>query len=325
MFVKKTLIVYIRSIGENVCMSEPRMNFHHLHYFWAVAKEGNLTRAAKRLRVSQSALSAQIRQLEAQLREPLFERQGRGLVLTEAGDLALEYADVIFSTGEELLAALRQGRRREQVLRMGAVATLSRNFQESFIKPLLTQPGVKLRLQSASLDDLLTRLSNHELDLVLANQAPRREPKRAFRCRRIARQEVSMVGHRRRRSFRFPEDVQGLPLILPGLDSDIRAEFDALCEKLDVVTHVVAEVDDMATMRLLARDIDAVAVVPSVVVRDELQSGVLHQYCIVPSLFENFYAITVQRQYQHPLLRSLLKRDEEDLLDMQRPRGDTKA
>ncbi len=301
-------------------MTEPRMNLHHLHYFWAVAKEGNLTRAAKRLRVSQSALSAQIRQLEEQLREPLFERKGRGLVLTEAGDLALEYADVIFSTSEELQAALRQGRRREQVLRMGAVATLSRNFQESFIKPLLTQPGVKLRLQSASLDDLLTRLSNHELDLVLANQVPRREPTRAFRCRRIARQEVSMVGHRRRRSFRFPEDVQGLPLILPGLDSDIRAEFDALCEKLDVVAHVVAEVDDMATMRLLARDVDAVAVVPSVVVRDELQSGVLHQYCIVPSLFENFYAITVQRQYPHPLLRSLLTRDEEDLLDMQRPR-----
>jgi len=310
---------------ENALVTETRLNFHHLHYFWAVAKEGNLTRAAKRLRVSQSALSAQIRQLEEQLREPLFERKGRGLVLTEAGGLALEYADAIFSTGEELVAALRQGRRREQVLRIGAVATLSRNFQESFIKPLLTQPGVKLRLQSGSLDDLLTRLSNHELDLVLANQAPRREPKRAFRCRRIARQEVSMVGHRRRRSFKFPEDVQGLPLILPGLDSDIRAEFDALCEKLDVAAHVVAEVDDMATMRLLARDIDAIAVVPSVVVRDELQSGVLHQYCIIPSLFENFYAITVQRQYQHPLLHSLLTRDEEDLLDMQRPRGVTKA
>jgi LysR family transcriptional activator of nhaA len=299
-------------------MPAERLNFHHLHYFWAVAKDGNLTRTAQRLRVSQSALSAQIRSLEQQLGEALFAREGRSLVLTEAGKLALGYAEDVFATATELLVALEKGRQREQVLCVGAVATLSRNFQESFVKPLLGQPGVRLRLQSGGLDDLLGRLAGHELDLVLSNRAPPRASDASWRCRRIARQGVSLVGHVRRRGFRFPESLHEAPLVVPGPESDIRTEFDALCEQLGVRPTIVAEVDDMATMRLLARDTDAVVLVPSVVVRDELRSRVLHEHCVVPSLFETFYAITVERRYQHPLLRSLLARDEADILAMSR-------
>lgn len=105
-------------------------------------------------------------------------------------------------------------------------------------------------------------------------------------------------------------------MILPGSDSEIRSEFDALCERLGVKVTVLAEVDDMATMRLLARDTAAVALVPSVVVRDELRSGTLCEYCVVPGLLESFYAITVDRRFQHPLIKSLLARDEADILAM---------
>lgn len=301
-------------------MSAERVNFHHLHYFWAVAKDGNLTRAAQRLRVSQSALSSQIRQLEQQLGEPLFIREGRGLTLTEAGNLALGYAEDIFATGSELLATLKEGRRREHLLRVGAVATLSRNFQESFIKPLLGQPDVRLSLQSGGLSDLLMRLSEHSLDVVLANRPPKRDLGQTWRCRRIARQMVSLVGHKRRRAFRFPDDIHDMPMIVPGPESDIRTEFEALCEQLGVTVRVVAEVDDMASMRLLARDMDAIALVPTVVVRDELENGTLHAYSVVPGLFETFYAITVERHYRHPLLRTLFARDEQDILAMGRER-----
>lgn len=300
--------------------SAAQLNFHHLHYFWAVAKEGNLTRAARRLRVSQSALSAQIKQLEDQLGEPLFVRQGRGLALTESGHIALEYADDIFTTGGELVATLKEGRRREHLLRVGAVATLSRNFQEGFVKPLLEQRDVRLRLTSGVLDDLLEKLSEHALDIVLSNRRPPRGPGHRWRLRRIARQEVALVGRPRRSRFRFPEDLEGERMIVPGPESDIRTEFDALCERLGVTVRVVAEVDDMATMRLLARDADAIALLPSVVVRDELRSGVLHEYGVVPGIFEAFYAITVERHYQHPLVRSLLARDEEEILAMGKER-----
>lgn len=296
-------------------MNADQINFHHLRYFWAVAKEGNLTRTAARLRVAQSALSSQIQQLEDQLGNALFRREGRRLVLTEPGHIALAYAEEIFTAGRELVATFERGRQREQVLRIGAVATLSRNFQESFVRPLLEEPGVRLCLESGALAELLLRLESHALDLVLANRAPGRELDGRLVCRRIARQPVSIVGSSRQKGFRFPKSLADVPMILPGRESDIRSGFDALFEQLGVRVRVLAEVDDMATMRLLARDSHALALVPSVVVRDELREGTLHEHCVVPGLFEAFYAITAERKFQHPLLKSVLTREEHDLLE----------
>jgi len=292
-----------------------QVNFHHLRYFWAVAKDGNLTRTASRLRVAQSALSSQIQQLEGQLGHPLFDRMGRRLVLTEAGRIALAYAEEIFMAGAQMVATLERGRHLEQPLHIGAVATLSRNFQESFVKPLLTQPGIRLFLESGVLADLLLRLESHALDLVLSNRPSPPDSEGQLRCRRVARQQVSIVGPMRRKRFRFPEDAEDAPMILPGRESEIRSEFDARCEQLGVRVRVVAEVDDMATMRLLARDTRALALVPTVVVRDELRERALYEQCAVPGLFETFYAITANRMFQHPLIETALARDERDLLE----------
>ena len=286
-----------------------RLNYHHLHYFWAVAKEGNLTRAAAQLHVSQSALSTQIKQLEDQLGQALFTREGRVLQLTEAGRVALTYADTIFETGNELTALLRDGQRlTRQVLRIGGVATLSRNFQENFVKPLLKRADVELVLQSGGLDELLTRLAVHNLDVVLSNRKVHADSQHPWRCRRIARQPVSLVGKPRSKgkAFRFPEELAEQPLLLPGRDSDIRAGFDVLCEQLGLRYQVLAEVDDMAMLRLLARDSGGVALVPEVVVQDELQAGVLQKYCELPKVVENFYAITTERQFQPQALKRLV-------------------
>lgn len=296
-------------------MNVEQLNFHHLRYFWAVAKAGNLTRTAARLRVAQSALSSQIRQLEDQLGNALFVREGRRLVLTEEGKLVLAYAEEIFTSGSQLVSMLEQGRQQEQVLRIGAVATLSRNFQESFVRPLLGQPSLRLCLESGVLAELLSRLEGHALDLVLANRPPGQELGGRLRCRRIARQPVSIVGARRQKGFRFPASIQDAPMILPGRESAIRSEFDARCEQLGVRVRVLAEVDDMATMRLLARDSRALALLPSVVVRDELREGVLTEHCVVPGVFETFYAITAERRFQHPLLGVVLTQNEHELLD----------
>jgi LysR family transcriptional activator of nhaA len=286
-----------------------RLNYHHLQYFRAVAHEGNLTRAAQHLRVAQSALSTQIRQLEAQLGQALFTRHGRTLALTEAGRIALAYADTIATAGQELVATLREGRRQtRQVLRVGAVATLSRNFQRGFLAPLLRQPDVELVLHSGSLRELLARLGAHTLDVVLSNHRVHEDAGTAWRCHRIARQQVSLVGPPRRGTpFRFPDDLTGVPLVLPSRDSEIRSGFDALCEQYGLHVVVAAEVDDMAMLRLLARDSGAVTLVPAVVVVDELRTGVLEEYASVPNLFEEFYAIRVRRQYEHPLVAPLLE------------------
>jgi LysR family transcriptional regulator, transcriptional activator of nhaA len=294
-----------------------RLNYRHLHYFWAVAKEGNLTRTAEQLHVSQSALSTQIKQLEDQLGQALFIRAGRALQLTEAGRVALTYAETIFETGHELTALLRDGKLLErQVLRIGGVATLSRNFQENFVKPLLKRKDVELVLQSGGLDELLTRLAVHNLDVVLSNRKVHASSQHPWRCRRIARQPVSLVGRPlgKGKTFRFPDQLAEKSMLLPGRDSDIRAGFDVLCDQLGLRCQVLAEVDDMAMLRLLARDSGHVALLPTVVVQDELRSGKLQEYCVVPQLYENFYAITVQRHFEPPLLKTLLKRPGAEVL-----------
>ena len=294
-----------------------RLNFHHLHYFWAVAKEGNLTRAASHLNVSQSALSAQIKQLEEQLGQALFARVGRSLQLTEAGQLALGYADSIFAAGIELQALLSGGRRDErQVLRIGAVSTLSRNFQENFLRPMLMRTDVELVLHSGNLLDLLARLRVHSLDLILSNQRVHASTDNPWRCQRIARQPVSLVGKPRPKlnAFRFPAELAEVPLLLPGRDNDIRAGFDLMCEQLGIRYRLRAEVDDMALLRLLARDSDSVALLPTVVVQDELRNGSLVEYSVVPNLHENFYAISIHRQFSSPMLKALLRQSEADVL-----------
>ncbi len=293
-----------------------RLNYHHLHYFWAVAREGNLTRAAQRLHVSQSALSTQIRQLESQLGQQLFERRGRTLELTEAGRIALDYADSIVTAGNELVGTLRDGRRDERhVLRVGSVATLSRNFQRAFLAPILKDPSLSLVLQSGSLAELLSRLRAHTLDVVLSNRRVPEDADHAWRSSRIARQQVSLVGPPRSTPFRYPDELADVPLLLPSRDHEFRTAFDVLCDERGLRPTVIAEADDMAMLRVLTRELNAVALVPAVVVQDELRDGRLQEYCAVPDLFEEFHAISVTRRYQPSLLRTLLARRTTDVLN----------
>jgi len=291
------------------------LNYHHLFYFWSVAKEGNLTRAAEQLNVSQSALSSQIRQLQDQLGYALFNREGRSLRLTEVGHLVLEYAESIFRLGSELLDLTESGElQRSQRLRIGSVATLSRNFQENFLRPVIDEAKIKLVIRSASLEELLDQLRVYKLDLILSNRPVSADRSTPWRCQQIAAQSVCIVGPPgpQAREFQFPQDLKVYPLIVPGPSSDIRNQFDLLCEEhgIDVQPH--AEIDDMAMLRLVARDSGALAVVPEVVVQDELLSGVLEKYCVLDGIAERFYAITAKRQLEFLALTTLLEKSREE-------------
>ncbi len=292
-----------------------QLNYRHLYYFWRVAIHGNLTETAERLHVSQSALSSQIRQLEASFGQALFHRVGRRLELTEAGRVALAYAEPIFNRGDELMAVLRDGLGpQRQTLRIGAMATLSRNFQEGFIAPLMDRGDVTLVLQSGRLDDLLGQLSTHRLDLVLSNTDVPRGAETPWRSRRIARQAVSILGRPRSTPFQLPDDLVNARVLLPGEHSDVRIAIDMLFEQWEIQPHVLAEVDDMAMLRLLARDSSAVAILPPVVVRDEIADGTLVEYAHLPNVHEQFYAISVRRQFANPLITELLARSSSDLI-----------
>jgi LysR family transcriptional activator of nhaA len=283
-----------------------RLNFHHLHYFWVVAKEGNLTRAAQSLHVAQSALSTQIRALEEQLGHALFIRSGRNLLLTEAGQLVLDYADSIFALGSELQMTLQGALQANQQLRIGAVATLSRNFQENLLRPFLGRGELRIVLESGSLGELLERLALHKLDVVLTNQAVSSDAQRSWRCRLLDRQSVCLVGPPRASEFDLQRDLQQARLIVPGRSSDIRSQFDLFCDSRGLRPDICAEVDDMAMLRLLARDSGDMALLPAVVVQDELQAGVLQLYAEIPEIAEQFFAVTLQRHFNLSILEELL-------------------
>lgn len=285
------------------------LNFNHLRYFWAVAHEGSLTRAAERLHLSQSSLSVQIQKLEHQIGHPLFDRIGRKLVLTEAGQIALDYADRVFDAGEELLSTLgERATDRRQTLRVGALTTLSRNFQLEFLGPLIGRPDVELVVRSGNTRELLTQLDSHGLDIVLTNTAAPTDARSLLRNHLLAEQPVSLVGRPLASSqpFRFPEDLATQSLLLPSQDSEIRVSFDRLLEAAGVRPTILAEVDDMAMLRLLARERDGITLVPPIVVRDELRTGVLVEHHRIPDVTERFYAIVKQRRFPNRLVRQLL-------------------
>ncbi|GAB4253802.1 MAG: LysR family transcriptional regulator [Methylomicrobium sp.] len=286
------------------------LNYHHLRYFWMIASENNLTRAAEKLHISQSSLSIQLRKLEDALGQNLFEREGKRLVLTEAGHIALDYANTIFKTGDELVSLMhsRESGNR-QIVRIGVVSTLSRNFQLELLKPLLIRNDTELVLHSGNLKELLTRMQNHTLDLVLANQPSPTDADIRWYSHLLNEQPVSLVCNAEsfNPQFRFPDDLQAVPLLLPGIESGIRAAFDSLLEQVGVRPKIVAEVDDMAMLRLLARESGNLALVPPVVVRDELVNGILVECWRISEIKERFYAITPNRRFPNAIVKELLK------------------
>lgn len=286
------------------------LNYHHLHYFWAVAREGNLTRAAERLHVSQSAVSVQIKKLEEHLGHALFDRSGRQLELTPAGRVTLDYADAIFDLGRELVGALDdRSQQAKRVLRVGVLSTLSRNFQIGFLDPLLNRSNIRVSVRSGPLDDSLERLEAHRLDVVLTSVVPARSEGSSWVPHTIDEQPVSLIGRpRARRPRSLSRLLAEESLVVPSPESSIRSDFDALIAQLDVKPSIAAEIDDMAMLRLFARSHDGLSVIPPIVVQDELADGSLVEVMRLPELVEAFSAITMPRRSPNPLLMDLLIR-----------------
>lgn len=286
------------------------LNLHHLRLFRAVATDGTLTGAARRLNLSQSALSTQIKTLEAVLGHDLFERRGRGLVLTEAGRIALDHAEAIFRTADDLTATLRDVGRSRRALRVGALATLSRNFQMQFLRPMIKRVDVDVVIQSGSQAELLRALDALALDVVLTNLAPAREVDSPWLVHRLAEQPVSLVGTPARLGpspLPVEQVLATLPLVLPGPGTALRAAFDALVARAGILPIIAAEADDMAMLRLLAREDAGVAVLPSIVVQDELAAGLLVEAGRLDGMRETFFAVTRDRRFPNALLAPLLQ------------------
>ena len=286
------------------------LNYHHLRHFWMIARHRSMTKAAEKLKISQSTLSEQLAELEDWLGQSLFERRGRELHLTDAGRVALEHAETIFTTGHELMTRFRQSdKNRQRVLRIGAVGPLSKNLQFDFIQPILADTRTKVVVVAGALDELTRQLHEHKLDLVLSNIPLRADQENNVFNHLLGEVPVFLVGGKKLKVARprFPQFLKDVPLFLPSRQSDVRADFDLMLANSGVEPFVHAEVDDMALLRLLALSGEGLALVSKIVVERELQSSKIKFMLRVPGLAEKYYALTVRKRFQNTWLADIVE------------------
>lgn len=267
---------------------------------------GTVSAAAKKLRLSQSTLSSQLKELESRLGHTLLIRGKRGVTLTEAGKFTLDYANTIFSTGTELLDALKNRPQLTQVrkLRIGAVSSLSKNLQIEFVRPFLERPDARITIVENSLPELISQLHNHALDIIISNIPVVTGELTDIHNHTLADVPVIFVAKPPVKIPRssFPFWLSGKDVVFPTRLSRARSEIDRILQSAKVTVNLRAEADDMALMRLLAIQGNGFTLVPEIVVQGELKSGKLIRVQRVPGLKETFYAITPSRKFENPLV-----------------------
>lgn len=281
------------------------LNYHHLLYFWMVAKEGGISRAAKQLHLAQPTLSSQIKKLEKSLGATLFERVGRSMVLTETGQTVYRYADEIFTLGRELTDTLK-GRPSEKRLRLtvGVPDVLPKLVVYQLLKPALSlKEHVQFECYEGKLNELLAELALHRLDIVLADSplTPQSHV-RAFN-HMLGECGVTIFGtsdlskqHRRG----FPESLRNAPMLLPTQNTSLRRELERWFDEHEIRPNVVHEFEDSAILKVFGQAGEGLFAAPTAI-----ESQVAKQYLVrvvgrIPEVKERFYAISVERRLKHP-------------------------
>lgn len=282
-----------------------RLNFHYLHYFWVVAREGSILAACTKLLVSQPTVSAQIRALERDLGQPLFHRRGRRLELTEMGHVALRYADEIFALGREL-SEVFQGRPAGRALRfiVGVADVVPKLIAYRLLEPALRLPeGVELICREGKSAQLLAELAIHELDLVLSDAPIGPNVNVRAYSHLLGESALALFGPpalaaRLRR--RFPAALSEAPLLLPSENSALRRALNHWLFEHGVRPRIVAEFEDSALLKAFGNAGVGVFFAPTAIAAEiEAQYRVKH-IADLPDLRERFYAISIERRIRHP-------------------------
>lgn len=287
------------------------INYKHLHYFWAVAKEGGIARAAERLHLTPQTISGQLSVLEDYLGTRLFDRVGRNLQLTESGRMVLSYADEIVSLGSELQEMLHQRPLdRARVFRVGVVDVLPKSIAHRILEPALRMPEpVRLICKEAELDTLLAELAVHRLDLVLADRPiPATVSTRGF-SHQIGECAISFFAAaelNEQLQAGFPECLGGAPLLVPCSGTRLRSGIDRWLDKCRLHPRIVAEFDDSALMKAFGQAGVGIFIAPSAI-----QAEVEKQYRVraigqTDEVRERFFAISVERKVTHPVVSEVI-------------------
>ncbi|RLS40425.1 MAG: transcriptional activator NhaR [Planctomycetota bacterium] len=286
-------------------MSADWLNYHHLLYFWTVVREGSISKACDKLSLAQPTISGQLRKLEQTLGGKLFDRAGRELVMTELGQMVYRYAEEIFTTGNELMDAVR-GRPTGRPLRLvvGIPGVISKTVVYKLLSPVLDMSEkIHLVCREASQSELLQMLVSHELDVVLSDvPAGSLLQVRAFN-HSLGTSPVGWFGtaalvQQCRESF--PQCMQSMPCLLPAESTTLRRSVDHWCYENSLSLNSIGEFDDTALMKVFASAGRGLIPLPMVVEKEVREQMGLYLLGVISGATEDFYAISVERKISHP-------------------------
>jgi len=281
------------------------LNYHHLLYFWTVAREGSVARACEKLRLAQPTISGQLRLLEESLGEKLFRKAGRGLALTDVGQVVYRYADEIFGLGRELQDVLK-GRPRGRPLRLlvGVSDLVPKLIAYRVLRPALEMPEpVQIVCDEDTPDHLLAELAEHRLDVVLSDAPiPSMIPVKAFN-HLLGTCGVTLFGAPKlaaRYRKNFPACLDAAPFLLPMEGSNLRRSLEQWFDSAGIRPKLVGEFKDRALMKTFGQAGAGVFAAPSAIEKEVREHYKVAAIGRIESILERFYAISVERKLKHP-------------------------
>lgn len=288
------------------------LNYHHLLYFWMVAREGSIARAGEQLRLAQPTISGQIRMLEEHLGEKLFQRAGRNLVLTDVGRTVYEYADQIFSLGREMLDTLKDRPTGRPVrFQVGVTDEVSKLIAYRVLQPALTLPiPVSMVCREGSLERLLADLATHEVDLVLADTPMTPSVKVKAFNHSLGDSGISVCGATKLASSyrgRFPRSLDGAPFLLPSEHKTLRRLLDQWFDRERIRPRIVGSFDDSALLKTFGQAGAGLFCIPTAI-----ENEVVRQYGVsvigrIDEVRERYYAISVERRLRNPAVLAVIE------------------
>ncbi len=294
------------------------LNYHHLLYFWTVAKEGSIARACEKLRLAQPTISGQLRLLEDALGEKLFAKQGRGLAMTEVGQVVYRYADEIFGLGRELQDVLKgHPRGRTLRLRAGVSDLIPKLVAYRVLRPALEMAEpVQIVCDEGPLEHLLAELAEHRMDVVLSDAPiPPTVPVKAYNHLLGASSATVFAAPRLAARYRknFPACLDGAPFLLPMHESSLRRPLEQWFDSNSIHPRIVGEFKDRALMTTFGQAGSGVFAAPAAIEKE-----IHEQYRVVPigrieSVVERFYAISAERKLKHPAVVAISEAAREKL------------
>lgn len=293
------------------------LNYHHLLYFYTVAREGSMTRASELLRLAPSTVSVQIKTLEDSLGTDLFERRGRRLILTEAGRIAFEYAEDIFDLGQEL-TNIFHGRSPKATtrLRVGISDVLWKDIATQLLAPAFEDnANIRLTCIEGSFDSLLAKMGMHDIDVLLTDTplAPSAGIK-AFN-HMLGRSKIAFFGKKELvPDGEFPQNINGIPLLLPTKKSSLRRHLDQWFQEEDLRPYVIGEFDDSALMKSFGYAGEGIFPAPKVVEADLLERGLV-MFGTVEKVEQKYYAISPERRIKIPAVQAICDTAREDVFN----------